>query len=126
MVSIDFISRASVKNNQAVYTDINVDVSKILESWKLSVFAHHWLTSDGAIKDVVDLSDKNKERRTAAEQLIADGKPLEKPILGIGIYDNIEIGAGTAELCVATLHNIKTIPVHIRTTNLDDFKPYIV
>jgi hypothetical protein len=125
MVSIDFITRASIKDNQAAYSDIDVDLTKVLESWQQAVFAHHWINSDGKVKDIVEQSDKNQERRKSIEEAINKGEPIEKPILGIGIYDNIEVGSGTAELCIAALNNIKTLPVHIRTTNLDDFKPFL-
>ncbi len=115
---------AAIKRPE-LYTCIQVDTAKVIKSWQLSVFSYEWLTPEGDIKHIEEMSEAESERRRATENAIKNNKPLEKPVLGIGIQDNIEIGAGRAVLLTLAAHDIKTLPVHILKSNESDFKDFL-
>jgi hypothetical protein len=103
-----------------------VDVAAVLKSWQLSVFSFEWLDSDGCIKPMEALKEQDQQRRKDAEALIAGGAEVEKPVLGIGIQDNVEIGSGKAAFMVLAAQGATQIPVHIPQSNEKDFKAFIV
>lgn len=104
------------------YIEITVDTAKIMKSWRASLFSFEWLLPDGRIKSVAELSDSERPRREAVETAIAKKQTLDKPILGIGMMDNVEIGSGRATFLTLVAHGLKTIPVHIPRSNEADFK----
>ena len=108
------------------YIEITVDTAKVMKSWRESLFSFEWLLPDGRIKSPAELSDAERPRREVVEAAIAAQKPLEKPILGIGMMDNVEIGSGRATFLTLVAHGIKTIPVHIPRSNEADFKKFRV
>ncbi|MCK5284113.1 MAG: hypothetical protein KAJ86_00855 [Alphaproteobacteria bacterium] len=121
--TIKFIDNNSATNSQ--YICVNVDILKILESWRDSVFSFQWLHADGSIKTLNELSEYERPKRELVEQTLKKRKPIVQPILGIGIQENIEIGTGRAELLTLAAHNVKTIPVHIPKTNESDFQVFL-
>ena len=78
----------------------------------------------GRIKTANELSDSERPRREAVETALAQGQPLDKPSLGIGMMDNVEIGSGRAVFLTLVAHGAKTIPVHIPRGNEADFKKF--
>lgn len=125
-VTITFEENPSVKLRNQPYETIEVDLEKVLKSWKASLYSFEWLDQDGKIKPVAALKDADQERRRQIEARIEKGMPLEMPILGIGMLDNVEIGVGKAVLLTAAAMGTKTMPVHVASVHLDDFKAYIV
>lgn len=119
---INFIDNPAAKNGFACIT---IDCAKVLKSWKLSVYSYEWLTKDGSIKPLPELSPAEKTKRIAAEKTIAADHPIPKPILGIGIMDNIEIGTGRAELLTLIDQGHTTIPIHIPAGQEADFVPFL-
>lgn len=119
---IEFIDNSAATDQ---FTCITIDAASILPSWRLSMFSHEWLTPEGRIKDIVHLAPSNQAQRQEIEQALSEGRPLTKPILGIGIMDNIEIGSGRATLMTLIAHGIRTIPVHIPKSSEDEFSPYL-
>ena len=97
----------------------------VLASWTDSLFAHEWLTRDGQPKSIDQLSDAAREKREMAETLFSKGDALERPVLGLGIMDNLEIGAGKDVLITLAAHHIDQVSVHIPTSHIDDFKIFI-
>ncbi|MDP7143361.1 MAG: hypothetical protein QF692_03005 [Alphaproteobacteria bacterium] len=125
-VTITFEENPSVKLRNQPYETIKVDLEKVLKSWKASLYSFEWLDQDGKIKPVAALKEADQERRRQIEARIEKGMPLEMPILGIGMLDNVEIGVGKAVLLTAAAMGTKTMPVHVASVHLDDFKAYIV
>src|SRR5690606_17467213 len=93
---LHMIDNAGIKGREDRYTVVRVDTAKTLKSWQSSLFSFEWLTPDGAIRATDDLPLRERDRRIEAEKALKGGASLERPILGIGIMDNVEIGAGRA------------------------------
>ena len=121
-----FTNNAVATNRADHYMEITVDTGKVMKSWRESLFSFEWLLPDGRIKATGELSDSERPRREAVETALAKGQSLDKPILGIGMMDNIEIGSGRATFLTLVAHGIKTIPVHIPRGNEADFKKFRV
>lgn len=108
------------------YMAVTVDSAEVMKSWRESLFSFEWLLPDGRIKTADELSDTEKPRRQAVEDALKSGTPLDKPILGIGMMDNIEIGSGRATFLTLVALGYKEIPVHIPRSNQGDFKKFLV
>lgn len=122
---VQFAQNKAVEGREAQYIDVNVDVAKIMKSWRMSLFSHEWLLSDGRLKDLKELPASEQMKRQAVELAIANGKALPKPVLGIGLLDNVEIGTGKAEFLTLAALGHDQIPVHIPKSNESDFKDFI-
>jgi hypothetical protein len=121
---IRFADNPSIKGREDNYESVCVDVAEILDSWRTSLFALKWFSSDGRIKEADELSPEEKLKREEIEGLISSGEILPKPVLGIGLLENVEIGIGQHIFLAAVAHGLKEIPVHIPKSNIDDFKKY--
>lgn len=108
------------------YMEITVDTAKVMKSWRESLFSFEWLMPDGRIKSAAELSETERPRREAVENALAGKQALEKPILGIGMMDNVEIGSGRPTFLTLVAQGAKTIPVHIPRSNEADFKKFRV
>ena len=124
--TISFKDSASISAKPEQFAAIEVSTRKALESWKLSMFSFEWLNKDGSIKDLKDLSAKEAQKRLLVEQKLENGEALEKPVLGIGIMDNIEIGAGRDVFLTLAAQGQHTIPVHIPKSAESDFKAFVI
>ncbi len=122
--NITFIDNPGLNGSKDRYTSIMLDIPCALESWRLSLFSFEWMDSDGRIKTLEQLPEHEKPKRVLAEKKFLSGGPVEQPVLGIGISDNIEIGMGRAELLTLAAHGVKTIPVHIPKSCESDFKAF--
>ena len=122
---LHFSKSKPVQANPDKYIEIRVDTAKVIESWALSLYSFEWL-SEGKIKTAEDLKDSDQEKQNAITAAIENGQPLEQPVLGIGIQDNVEIGSGKAVFLTLTSFGAKTLPVHILKSCEDDFKAYRV
>ena len=109
----------------AQYISVHINVPKVIESWKDSIFSFQWLHPDGSIKSLEELCDDERPKRETVEHVLNKGEAIIKPILGIGLQNNIEIGTGRAELLTLAAHNFKTMPVHIPKTNESDFQVFL-
>lgn len=106
------------------YMEITVDTGKIMKSWRTSLFSFEWLLPDGRIKSAAELSASERPRREAVEEALKNNQPLDKPVLGIGMMDNVEIGSGRAIFLTLVAHGATTLPVHIPRSNEADFKKF--
>lgn len=114
------------RNRPDHYIEITVDTGKIMKSWRSSLFSFEWLLPDGRIKTAGELSEIERPRREAVEQALQNNQPLDKPVLGIGMMDNVEIGSGRATFLTLVDLGLATIPVHIPRGNEADFKKFRV
>jgi len=115
----------AVKGREDRYTLVRIDTAKTLKSWKTSLFSFEWLNPDGSIRKTDDLPMQERQKRLDAEKALKGGQPLERPVLGIGIMDNIEIGAGRATFLTLAAAGQKSIEVHIPSSNIRDFSSFL-
>jgi hypothetical protein len=108
------------------YVTVDVALEKVLASWKDSILSFEFLNTDGSLRMDRELSPKNQERRSEIEQLIRERKVVQRPILGIGLMDNIEIGSGRDVFMTLATQGYSVVSVHIRKAQQDEFKGYIV
>ncbi len=108
------------------YIEVRVIVEKVLESWRDSILSFEFLNSDGGLRSDRELSPKNMQKRQEVEIRLRENKKLEKPILGIGLMDNVEIGSGRDVFMALAYHGFSTLPVHVRKKQMDEFKSYII
>ena len=52
-------------------------------------------------------------------------EPLEYAVLGLGLNDNVEIGAGRAVFLTLVAEGYRRLPVYIPKSCLEDFKSYL-
>lgn len=121
-----FRPNPALTGRETQFAEVTVAVPAVLKSWKSSLFAHEWMTEDGAIKPVEALKPADQEKRKTVEQSLRDRAPIEKPVLGIGIMDNVEIGSGRATLLTLAALGIDEVPVHIPASHAREFTPFIV
>lgn len=115
----------AIKGREDRYNVVRIDTVKALKNWQLSLFSFEWLNPDGSIRKPDELPMQERQKRLEAETLLKSGKPLERPVLGIGIMDNIEIGSGRATFLTLAAQGHKSIEVHVPTSNTKDFKSFL-
>lgn len=122
---IDFVDNNAVKSRPGAYLAVTVRVDSVLKSWRASLFAHEWMRPDGQLKTGPELSENERPKREAVEALLRAGGTLEKPVLGIGLLESVEIGAGRATFLTLAAHGMATIPVHIPASQQKEFKGFL-
>jgi len=120
-----FEENAALKGRETSFILAEALVAPVLASWRESLFAHEWLHQDGTIRKPADMTDTVRVRRLTAEERIDKGQVLERPVLGIGIMDNIEIGSGRDLFLALAAKGIDKIPVHIPKSQLEDFRLFV-
>lgn len=123
--NLEFTANPAVQGRRDHYLDVTVDTAKILKSWQSSLYSFEWMLPDGRIKTRDELPANEQLKRDEAEDKIRSGRPLDKPILGIGLLENVEIGSGRALFLTLAATGLKEIPVHIPKSNADEFKPFL-
>lgn len=123
--TLNFTDHPVATANPERYVSVTVEAEIVLESWKSSLYSFEWLRPDKTIKDLAELSDSERQKREKVEAQIREGGPLTRPVLGIGMLDNVEIGAGRAEFLTLCAMGARHIPVHIPQSNQSDFKAFI-
>lgn len=118
------IDNPVIKGREDYYTEITINVPSVIKSWQESLYSFEWLLSDGRIKDLKELPEAEQSKRQAIEDALSKGMPIEKPVLGIGMMDNIEIGSGKAALLTLAAHGHKQLAVHIPKSNESDFQDF--
>lgn len=122
---IAFIDNPVIGTRRDRYADVTVDAARILKSWRESLYSFEWMLPDGRIKSRDELPPPERPGRDAVEALIRKGGPLEKPVLGIGLLENVEIGSGRATFLTLAAAGMETIPVHIPLSNREEFEPFL-
>jgi hypothetical protein len=122
---VTFADNAAARARPDSFIAVTVECAAVLKSWKASLYSFEWLRPDGTIKSLEDLSGPEAAKRLAVESALVKGEPIEKPVLGIGILDNIEIGSGRAQFLTLVDLGHTTLPVHIPASNTKDFKAFL-
>jgi hypothetical protein len=115
----------AIANRADKYDTVEVDTVKVLKSYRKSLFSYEWLTPEGAIKTLDGLSDSERVKRQEIEDLIAHGKPVPMPVLGIGVLNNVEIGIGRAAFLTLAAHGVDAIAAHIPKSNAKEFRSFL-
>lgn len=115
----------STRGREDRYTVARVSVQAVLKSWRSSLFSFEWLNPDGSIRTLDELPLHERDKRLRIEKLLAAGDGVERPVLGIGILDNVEIGAGRDVFLTLAARGVQTVDVHIPVSNIKDFKQFI-
>lgn len=126
MIQPVFTDNPAVAAQADRYTEMLVDAVKILQDWRKSLLAHELLDANGFVKGDDDLSESRMEKRDRVRLRLNAGQPLEKPVLGIGIFDNVEIGAGSDVLATLVMEGLTVLPVHVRISQIRDFEGFKV
>lgn len=121
-----FIDHPVAARSEGKFTSVMVDLTAVVKSWKKSLFSYEWLTPEGAIKPIEELNDAEMQKRALVEERIKKGDKLEKPILGIGMLENVEIGSGREILLTLAATGTTQMPVHVPASQVGEFKKYRV
>ncbi len=124
--TLSFTDSSALKGREGKYRAVQVNASAVIKSWKLSLFSFEWLTPEGAIRPLNELPMREREKRMAVEQMLKSGKTLERPVLGIGLMENVEIGSGKDIFLTLAAAGHDRIPVHIPISCEDEFRKFIV
>ncbi len=119
---ISFADNPALKGREKNFITVNIAMKALLWDWKDSLFAHEWLTRDGSLKSDDYLSIANKERKQMVLTKLDQGDDLPRPVLGIGIMDNIEIGSGKDVVMALAERGCLTFSAHIPKSDADMFK----
>lgn len=119
-----FIDNPAVAGKSS-FTVVTIAIAPIVASWRESLFAHEWLHPDGSLKSAQEQSATVQEKRRSVEEKLKSSQPLERPVLGIGILDTVEIGAGRDILLTCAAAGYSQISVHIPTSHMDEFRLFI-
>lgn len=122
---IEFIDNPAISSRAGSYMSVTVRVDRVLKSWRASLFAHEWMRTDGQLKSGAELSDNERAKREAVEETLSKGRPLEKPVLGIGLLESVEIGVGRAVFLTLAAQGATTVPVHIPASQQKEFKNFL-
>lgn len=120
MTNPHFCNHTIVDSNPDDYIEIETSPATIFKVWKLSFFAHELLHKDGRVKSETELSGDALQKYIAASESLKRGEDVPKPILGVGIYEGIEIGVGREIIAAAYHAKMPTIPAHIRKAQADE------
>lgn len=121
----EFSDHPAIVGREDKFVAVIADVAAVLAGWKLSLFAHEWLSADGKIKSAPLMSETARAKRAAAEEILRTSSVLERPVLGLGILDTIEFGAGKEIfLCLAAM-GATAIPVHIPKSQMAEFQKFL-
>lgn len=120
-----FSDSPSIRGREDRYTVVRVRSDAIVKSWKASLFSFEWLNPDGTIRSLDDLPLHERDKRVKVEKKLSSNAAIDRPVLGIGIMDNVEIGAGRDIFLTLAARGFKDIEVHIPVSNTKDFKQFL-
>lgn len=106
------------------YVEITVDLARVVDDWRQSLMSHELLAKAGGIKPDEALSPARLARRFEIREAYRRGEAIEKPVLGIGIFDSVEIGVGSDILVTLALEGLEAMPVHVRRSQVNEFKAF--
>lgn len=123
---INLVDNPAIKGQEDKYKTVTIDVTAVIKDWRSSLFAHSWVNPDGRMKTLEELSQVEQERRHEVEERLASGNAIERPILGIGLLDHVEIGSGRSIFVTLAAHEIEQLSVHIRLSNEEELQKFFV
>lgn len=121
----NLVDNTGIKDKTDQYETLRVQLPDIIRAWKASLFSFEWLTPAGDIKKPEQLSPDQAEKYHAVCHALKNGEALERPVLGIGMMDNIEIGSKRDVLLTLAAQGATEMDVHIPKANKTDFSDYL-
>lgn len=118
------IDNTGLKGREDKYQIIEVDLNLVLKSWKISLFSFEWLTPDGNIRKPDQLPENELTKHQNVLKAYQNNEPLERPILGIGLLDNVEIGSRRDVLLTLYTLGVDKLSVHVPNALLKDFEAF--
>ena len=120
-----FIENPAIRTRREHFLDLEVMIPALLEGWRLSLSAHRWLMPDGRVKGCDELTPRQLKKRQLAEANLSNGTPLVMPVLGIGINETIEIGAGAEIVTTLSALGHERVQAHIPLIHIEDFRDFL-
>jgi hypothetical protein len=117
-----FCNHTIIDQNPDDYLEISCSTERVLQAWRESMFAHELMNNDGTVKDESELNGDTLHKYIDAKERLNRGEQLPKPVLGIGIFDGIEIGIGREIIAAAYHGGIKTIPANVRKAQAEEIE----
>ncbi len=124
-MTMQFTDSKSIGGREDRYEVIRVDPKAVIKSWRDSLFSFEWLNQDGSIRSLDELPMHERDKRLKVEKHLSSGHSLERPVLGIGVMDNVEIGAGRDVFLTLAARGAQEIEVHIPKSAGDEFKSFL-
>ncbi|MGE4314068.1 MAG: hypothetical protein AB7E85_07350 [Pseudobdellovibrionaceae bacterium] len=90
------------------YMDVELPPARVLELWRSSIVAYEWL-DQGQPKPLEKLNPNLKDEYEMILKALKDGTEIEQPLLGIGIFDSLEVGMGRATICALAAANVPVL-----------------
>lgn len=109
-----FCNHVIVTKSPDDYVELTCAPATILRAWASSLYAHELITPEGTIKDAGQIAPDSLKKFLDAVEALKRGEETPKPVLGIGIFDGIEIGIGREVVAAAGHLNLPSIPVNVR------------
>lgn len=126
-IDLHFTDNSSLRGREDKYVVVRVRTSAILQSWRNSLFSFEWLQPDGSLRALDDLPLHERDKRVKVEKALDGGaQAIERPVLGIGLLDNVEIGAGRDVFLTLAARQQAEIEVHIPRSVQKDFKEFLI
>lgn len=121
-----FSDNPALKGREGKYCTVRVKAGPVVKNWKNSLYSFEWLEPDGTIRTLDSLPLHERDKRLAVESALKTGKPVTRPVLGIGIFDTVEIGAGREVFLTLASVGMEDIEVHIPKANQTDFQKFLL
>jgi hypothetical protein len=122
--NLNLIDNPSIQDRNHKFTVMTVDLNKIVKDWKKSLYSFEWLLPDGSIRPPEKLTTDYRHQTQNIEQIYQLGGTLERPVLGFGMMDNVEIGSRKEVLLTLARIGVENLEVHVPTSCSDDFKKF--
>ncbi len=112
--------------NDPAYVIVTIHTARAIQSYRKSLLAYEWIAPDGTLKSMDDLGPSQSAARHRIESQFKSGQALLHPIIGWGLFDCLEIGAGRDVFLTLAALGIQHIPVHAPVQMIDSLRPFIV
>ena len=109
-----------------VYVSGVLDLAKALPSWRQSLISYKWLGADAQPKKPDELADEQRAQYEDILRILTRGDALPKPIIGLGMFDNVEVGSGAAIVATLAALDVKVIPVHMRVAQEKGLRKFLL
>lgn len=88
--------------------------------------AHKWLDSGGTPKRAEVLAEEQRSQYEDIIRIFSKGDAFPKPIIGLGMFDNVEVGSGAGIVATLASLGIQIIPVHVRLAQEKGLKKFLI
>ena len=112
---MEWMLSATVSAKPDKFVSHDIDMQKLLEAWRHSIVSFEWL-KDGQPKPEEALNDTVKDHVVEMKKSLKDNVAQEQPMLGIGIFDGIEIGTGRALVYVLAQQGVESVKCSLPTS----------